>query len=123
MFTITGKIFKKENGSYLLDHPDLGEKAFGVIDDADEEWLAVQDYISNNPEMVEAYETTEDYIKEEDKKKDNLIVEEIRKHYSQDEEYKRLRLGISDPLNPLFVEYNNKIEEIKKLLKEQTTQG
>ena len=42
---------------------------------------------------------------------DNMVVDMIRKKYTENDEYKMLRLGISDPQNALFVEYNEYVHK------------
>ena len=42
---------------------------------------------------------------------DNLVVDMIRKKYTENDEYKMLRLGITDPQNTLFVKYNEYVHQ------------
>jgi len=44
---------------------------------------------------------------------ENEMVSKLREYYSQDEEYKMLRLGLLDITDILFVQYNNRINALK----------
>ena len=45
---------------------------------------------------------------------DNQVVKKIRERYDGNEEYKMLRFGIINPLNPYFITYNNYVEECRQ---------
>ena len=52
-------------------------------------------------------------LEQKEAKRKGLIVAEIRKIYTQDDEFKMINLGISDPNNSEYLEYRDKVQEIK----------
>ena len=65
--------------------------------------------------------TKEDLQQEVEEQKiiarDRLIVAEIRKIYSQDDEFKMARISAVNPQDERFLQYNAKVEEIIKQIK------